>query len=143
MSRLFTVAFAAFFVVCVLAIPASAKDLAPRVKLLSAEDIQATFCPKSECLEVVAFYHYPTQTIVLRDTFDPQNNYDLSAYLHEFVHHLQNLAGESEHRCVGEREGEAYGTQIEFLKQRGDEDPHKTMGTDAFTLHALTSCHWH
>ena len=120
--------------------PAHADDLMPKVKYLSKEDVQAYFCSDPNCMEVVAFYDKLSRTIVLRDTFDPANEFDLSALIHEFVHHLQNINGEKRSRCRGDRERQAYEVQRTFLKERGHKDTDKVMGIDLFTQFIITQC---
>lgn len=121
--------------------PALADDaLMPRVQYLTKEQIQAYMCPQGNCLEVVAFYDKRSKTIVLRDTFDPTKEYDLSILLHEFVHHLQNLNRYQRSRCVGEEEDQAYSTQRAFLKSRGHQDTDEVMGIDMFTQKILSLC---
>lgn len=115
-------------------------EIMPNVALISKEDMQQYTCPEGDCIEVMAFYDRPSRTIVLRDTFDPTKEYDLSTLLHEFVHHLQEINGFQKSMCSGDREKQAYQTQRRFLELRGDKDTDKTLNVDAFTESLITSC---
>lgn len=138
MRLFFAVLLGGFF----MAAPVQASEnILPKIKFLSAEEINIIKCPKdAECIDTAALYDTRTQTIVLRDTWDPKNEYDLSVLLHEFIHHLQWLSGNAKSNCAGEREAQAYQTQRRFLETRGHKDTDAVLGVDAFTEAVLSMC---
>jgi len=129
-----------FVVTC--SVATKAEDLMPKVAYLSEEDMQEMLCPSGQCLEIVAFYDDASQTIVLREGFDPTKEYDLSLLLHEFVHHLQKINGHKRSDCVGDRERQAYQVQRTFLKERGHKDTNKVLGVDMLTQMIITQCEY-
>lgn len=119
-------------------------SIMPGVEYATPMELRSVACPSNPavCGDVRAVYDHKTRTIYLPAKWSPDNEYDLSMLVHEFVHHVQGIGGDYKTRCVSEMERDAYAAQIAFLKARGDVDPYKTLGTDRFTLLTSFSCGW-
>lgn len=88
--------------------------------------------------DVVGLYVDETRTILLTEGWDAGDPADVSALVHELVHHLQNDAG-ARYWCSGEREAEAYAVQAEWLAQF-DMTLESEFGLDPVTLELTTTC---
>lgn len=67
--------------------------------------------------EVHALYNSDTETIYLRDTFNPYNVWDKGVLMHElmhYVHHKNNAVG-TKFKCMAESEAEIYPLQKKYL----------------------------
>jgi len=64
--------------------------------------------------DVISLYQDGTETILLRTGWDASNIADLSAFLHELVHHLQNDAS-LKYACPEAREELAFKAQQRWL----------------------------
>jgi hypothetical protein len=83
-------------------------------------------------------YVVDTQTIWLRDDFDPQRQEDLSHLVHELVHFLQYQQGDAQRLACGrELEIEAYNIQNRYLSTH-DLPTIKTVG--AWLSQSFTGC---
>ncbi|MGV3633726.1 MAG: DUF6647 family protein [Pseudorhodoplanes sp.] len=67
---------------------------------------------------VLALYDDVRRTIHLSEDWSGETDADMSALVHELVHHLQNMAGLT-YNCAGEREQIAYQAQAAWLRQFG------------------------
>ncbi|RWN02221.1 MAG: hypothetical protein EOR84_05140 [Mesorhizobium sp.] len=88
--------------------------------------------------QVVALYHDDTRTIVLRPDWNAGSAADVSALVHELVHHLQNFESKT-YACPEEREALAYDAQRRWLAFFG-EDLESAFGIDPMTLLVRTTC---
>lgn len=88
--------------------------------------------------DVVGLYVDETRTILLTEGWDAGDPADVSALVHELVHHLQNDSGVS-YWCSGEREAQAYAVQAEWLAQF-DMSLESEFGIDPMTLKLTTAC---
>lgn len=88
--------------------------------------------------EVVAVYDDRTRTVFLPDSWTGASTADRSVLVHEMVHHLQNLAGQT-FACAAEREKTAYLAQDQWLRLHGLE-LEKEFDVDMFTVVVLSAC---
>jgi hypothetical protein len=88
--------------------------------------------------DIVALYDDRVRTIYLSSYWDGRAPEDISALVHEMVHHLQNLAGLS-YACPAEREKLAYQAQSRFLSLFG-QSLESQFGIDPMTLLVRTTC---
>lgn len=65
-------------------------------------------------LEIEAFYDHENSTIFLSDDWNPRSPRDISVLVHEIVHHLQRIEGQS-YACPAAREKLAYDAQDAWL----------------------------
>jgi len=89
---------------------------------------------------VRASYLPETNTIYLPYDANINTLHFESMLLHELVHHVQNINGIS-YPCNGHVEKDAYLLEVEYLLQKGVEDPYELMGLHPLTLIFLTQCH--
>jgi hypothetical protein len=87
---------------------------------------------------VIAVYGTSERTIYLPLGWTGKSPAESSALVHEMVHHLQNVAGQS-FNCPQEREQLAYEAQEKWLNLMG-RTVESDFGMDAFTLFAMTRC---
>jgi hypothetical protein len=88
--------------------------------------------------DIVAIYVRMVETVVLTNDWDMHDPVDLSALVHELVHHFQHHAG-LEYHCPQQREKLAYQVQEEWLGMFG-ESLKSAYGLDKFTLTLQTEC---
>lgn len=89
-------------------------------------------------MNIVSVYHVPTRTIYLREGWTGGTPEELSALVHELVHHLQAVA-QVKYNCGEQREALAYAAQEKWLRLFGH-DMLADFGLDRFTIKVLTSC---
>lgn len=94
--------------------------------------------PSNQLSDVVAFYENASRTVFLRQGWTSSSAADVSVLVHEFVHHLQNVAGMT-YACPAEREKLAYAAQQKWLERSGH-DFFEAFETDRMTLLVRTSC---
>lgn len=87
---------------------------------------------------VVGLYLDDSRTILLAEDWDAGDPADVSALVHELVHHLQNVAGLT-YWCTGDREALAYQVQAVWLAQFGL-TLEESFALDPITLTLATSC---
>ncbi len=113
----------------------------PRIRMLEPSHIGAMHlgrydAPGAE--DVVAVYFSPLQTIVLPSSWNMHDPVDVSALVHELVHHAQHHAG-LDYPCPEAREAVAYDAQAAWLQMFG-EDLESAFGIDPMTLMLRTKC---
>lgn len=100
-------------------------------------------CGASRAMYVVAAYDPYRERIILPDTWRADRLFDVSALLHELVHHMQarnGLVFSPDLPCPAETiEKPAYQAQIAFLRAAGV-DPLPVMGINDLSLLFLTTC---
>jgi len=89
--------------------------------------------------EVVAVYHDKRRTIYLPEHWTGRTPAELSVLVHEMVHHLQNLDGQTFPSCPGARERLAYDAQEKWLGLFGL-TLMSEFNVDPFTVKASTLC---
>jgi predicted metalloprotease len=99
---------------------------------------EATMSSGKNDRTVVAFYDSPKRTIFLAEGWTGNTPAESSVLVHEMVHHLQNLAGQT-YNCPEEREQLAYQAQEKWLSQMG-RSIHTEFQIDPFTLLVMTHC---
>ena len=87
---------------------------------------------------VIAVYDTSSDTILLSQGWQADSPTDVSALVHEMVHHLQTRAG-STYACGEAREAPAYAAQDKWLIAFGS-NLEQQFGIDAFTLKLMTIC---
>lgn len=128
-----------------------APDNVPRVRFADRCDIEHFVYPDAASREcdpdasgVQAAYDHHSKTLFLQTGWSPQNLFDVSAMLHELIHHMQAEVGLNLDtvKCAPEElERPAYDAQIEWLKATGV-DPFKTIGINGLFYVIVTSCGW-
>lgn len=93
----------------------------------------------SEDPTVAALYDRESMGIFLPDDWDKDDMFQLSALVHELVHHMQ-LLNNVRPPCSYALEAEAYSVQAKWLKQKGVPDPYRLMGVDAFSILVRSMC---
>jgi hypothetical protein len=88
--------------------------------------------------DTVALYEDSSRTIYLREGWTGATPGEMSVLVHEMVHHLQNLAGET-FVCPQAREQAAYAAQKKWLATTGL-DFFREFETDPMTLMLRTVC---
>ena len=76
---------------------------------------------KHSDINLHAFYDTENDIIVLPDTWDRREPWDLSVLLHEIIHYVQDQ-NDIKFSCVQEMEGQTYPLQKQYLKQVHDFD---------------------
>lgn len=94
--------------------------------------------PEAGGRTVAAIYHAAERTIYLTDGWTGRTPAESSILVHEMVHHLQNLAGET-YACPQEREKLAYEAQEKWLNLMG-RSLESELQLDGFTLLVQTRC---
>lgn len=122
-----------------------APERLPNVVFKDACEIRLIANPQADCdaqYGARALYH--AGTIILSDGWKADSLYDVSALLHELVHHLQFEAGmemAGDNPCPGRNlEKPAYEAQFAFLEAAGVEDPIKFIGMNSMFYFFVTSC---
>jgi len=87
---------------------------------------------------VVAVYDDLRKRILLPQSWSAERPADVSALVHEMVHHLQRQA-EMKYACTSAREELAFAAQAKWLDQIGT-DLNREFRLDAFTLKIMTIC---
>jgi hypothetical protein len=87
---------------------------------------------------IVAVYDPARRTILLRSGWDSHSVADVSALVHELVHHLENVAGTA-FFCREQGEALAFEAQERWLGLFG-RSLEDTFGIDAFSLAMKTTC---
>jgi hypothetical protein len=88
--------------------------------------------------QVISLYNIPTKTIYLLPEWTGRTPAELSMFVHEMVHHLQNVA-HTAYACPQEREALAYEAQEKWLSLFG-RDLLGDFKIDPFTLLMNTKC---
>jgi hypothetical protein len=83
--------------------------------VLDAEQMRTSAVNLGGAENAGAIYHCSSQSVLLRDTFDPRRVWDMAVLVHEMTHHLQCVTRGMGLAC--EREREAYDMQLRFLEQ--------------------------
>ena len=87
---------------------------------------------------IIAVYDDARRTIYLPEGWSGKTLGERSILVHEMVHHLQNLSGQT-FECAGAREKLAYQAHDDWLKANGS-DLEKEFEIDLFTVLALALC---
>jgi hypothetical protein len=87
---------------------------------------------------VVAVYDVSGIRILLPQYWKATSPADVSALVHEMVHHLQRHAGMT-YACAGAREKLAFAAQEKWLERFGT-DLDREFELDDFTLKVMTTC---
>ena len=82
-----------------------------------------------------AFYDTDHDTIVLPDTWDRREPWDLSVLLHEIIHYVQDQ-NEIQFNCTREMEGPAYPLQQKYLREVHEFD----WDYDRLWHHMISTC---
>ena len=94
----------------------------PVVMFLPQERMEQIYYKEQEKHgDLHAFYDTDHDTIVLPDTWDRREPWDLSVLLHEIIHYVQDQ-NDIKFSCVQEMEGPTYPLQKQYLKQVHDFD---------------------
>jgi hypothetical protein len=88
--------------------------------------------------DIVALYDDRARTIYLSDDWSGRDAGEISVVVHEMIHHLQNLAGDT-YSCAAEREKLAYKAQERFLELFG-RSLESEFSLDPMTLLVRTTC---
>lgn len=126
-------------------------DSLPRIALSTPCDLYemavGADCPEDDEILIRGVYDHHSDTIHLREGWEPDNLHDIAVLVHEMVHHLQNHAGmdmvPKNDPCSGQKlEKPAYQAQIRWLMSTGlDFDQSlAVMGTNRLFLLMVTSC---
>jgi hypothetical protein len=90
--------------------------------------------------DVLAVYDDDARTIYLPESWSADRSVGGSILVHETVHHIQNLTGET-FACPEAREMAAFDAQERWLNRFGD-SLESEFGIDPFTVIALGMCGW-
>jgi hypothetical protein len=90
--------------------------------------------------DVLAVYDDDTNTIYLPESWSADRSIGASILVHETVHHIQNLSGET-FACPEAREAAAFDAQERWLNRFGD-SLESEFGIDPFTVLARSMCAW-
>lgn len=90
--------------------------------------------------DVLAVYDDDTRTIYLPESWSADQSVGGSILVHEMVHHIQNLSGET-FACLEAREAAAFDAQERWLNRFGN-SLEIEFGIDPFTVLARTMCAW-
>jgi hypothetical protein len=105
-------------------------DIMPRVFEVTPTEMTNLLCEGAEgCDASDIMAAYSQGVMYLREGWSARDAKQTGILLHEFVHHLQFMAGR-DFACAGEREAEAYETQLRFLETQGinaDDEPGEYM----------------
>lgn len=89
--------------------------------VVSAEEMQGKSANWGGSGTATAMYLCASQTVLLRDTFNPKKIYDFSVLVHEMTHHAQCVNGRaSSNHC--EKEREAYEVQWKYIEKNATEN---------------------
>jgi hypothetical protein len=90
--------------------------------------------------DVLAVYDDDTNTIFLPESWSTDRSVGGSILVHETVHHIQNVSGET-FACPEAREAAAFEAQERWLN-RFDDSLESEFGIDPFTVLARSMCGW-
>jgi hypothetical protein len=90
--------------------------------------------------DVLAVYDDDTRTIYLPEDWTADRSVGGSILVHEMVHHIQNLSGET-FACPEAREAAAFAAQERWLNRFGG-SLESEFGIDPFTVLARSMCGW-
>ena len=93
----------------------------PKVIFLPQEQMEKMFYKgKDEMPNTLhGLYDKESDTIILPDTWDRRNPWDMGILLHEMVHYLQDQNG-MKFSCTAEMERDAWPPQQKYLKEQHD-----------------------
>lgn len=123
-------------------------DTVPRVRFADRCDIEAFVYPDStsDCdtdgSGVQAAYEHHSKTIYLQTGWSADSLFDVSALLHELIHHMQNEAGltiDTVECPPRDLEKPAYDAQIAWINATG-EDAYEVIGMNGLFYVMITSC---
>jgi hypothetical protein len=96
--------------------------------------------PGVDDADVLAVYDDDTRTIYLPEGWSADRAVGGSILVHETVHHVQNLSGET-FACPEAREAAAFAAQDRWLNRFGN-SLEQAFGIDGFTVLARSMCGW-
>ena len=93
----------------------------PKVIFLPQEQMEKMFYKGEDEMPntLHGLYDKESDTIILPDTWDRRNPWDMGILLHEMVHYLQDQNG-IKFSCTAEMERDAWPTQQKYLKEQHD-----------------------
>jgi hypothetical protein len=111
----------------------------PHIALVSPSSLRELYgvAPPHASFTLHAFYS--KSVIYLPESWRLTGNREKSFLLHELVHHIQRTNNMTV-ACRGVLEQQAYDLQVKWLREQGEDDPYKLIGTDAFTVAILYAC---
>ena len=112
---------------------------APTILLASEAQIGKLMGGNSWSGNVRGVYEWDTATVYLREDWDPADLRSQATLLHELVHHVQATYSVA-HDCRAALERQAYHLTVRWLEEHGIEDGYGFMGTDLFTVTAISMC---
>ena len=93
----------------------------------------------SEKIRIYGLFESKTRRILLPADWNASRLRDASALLHELVHYLQST-NQVEVGCPQQYEVKAYKLQLDWLKERGVENPTSLIGVNDAALFQLSQC---
>lgn len=112
----------------------------PRIDFVSEKKmVEMVFGPDASATHVRAFYKRDEETIYLRDDWNPVDLRNQAELLHELVHHVQKF-NKVEAPCPAALERQAYDLHLEWLRERGVEDPYAFMGINELFVLLVSTC---
>ena len=89
----------------------------PTVIFMNEQEMNQAYYKGQEPVgELHGFYHLEQDIIILKDTWDRHNPWDLSILLHEVVHYVQDI-NEIQFQCNMEMEQMSWPLQQEYLME--------------------------
>lgn len=90
-------------------------------------------------VRIGGIYSSDIHKIFLLNNWNANDLRDRSALLHELVHHLQRL-NYVKTACLAANEAEAYHLQLEWLRERGIQDPYTFLDINEFAILLISQC---
>jgi hypothetical protein len=112
----------------------------PQIALVRKERmVELAFGAHATEGNVRALYDRNTETIYLREGWDPKDLRSRSELLHELVHHVQNF-NKVPSQCDAARERDAYHLQFAWLIEQGIQDPYSFLEINELMVVLLSVC---
>jgi len=111
----------------------------PEIRIKSSAELSTMFFGYPEGIDGIrplALYSRDEHILYISDGLKFDNLADRSILLHELVHHLQ-VANAAQSTCREASEAQAYGLQIQWLREQGIENPIKLLGLSEMDLMSL------
>ena len=94
----------------------------PKVLFLTQTQMEELYYPEDQEKmpnKLHGLYDRESDTIILSETWDRRDPWDLAVLLHEMVHYLQDM-NKVEFECTAQMERDAWPIQQKYLKQQHD-----------------------
>lgn|SRR5690242_6172105 len=111
----------------------------PEIRTKTSAELSTMFFGDPEGIDGIrplALYARDEHILYISDALKFDNLADRSILLHELVHHLQ-VANGAQSTCREAAEAQAYGLQIQWLREQGIENPVKLLGLSEIDLMSL------